>query len=80
MALFVKPNHTIKHDGKYYGDHEDSVGSQLPDMPEDQAKALLDAGVVTEGKQQESAPTEEEVAATAEQAGEPSDGKKGLFR
>lgn len=74
MSVFVKPGNAVEHNGVRY-----EAGEEVKDCGDKEAQALLDAGVVSEG-QAESAPSPEEVAATAEEAGAPSDAKKGLFR
>lgn len=74
--LFVREGNRVEHDGVAFEAGEQITG----DVSDKQAKALLDAGVVSEG-QAEEAPSEEEVAAAAADAGgENPETKKGLFR
>lgn len=83
--LFVKPGNVVEHDGVRYGEGE-KAGVELPGLTERQAKALLDANVVQTSDPAGGAsqldthvPTDEEIAAAAAAAGQPSEAKKGIF-
>jgi hypothetical protein len=73
--VFVLPGNRVEHNGTAF-----EAGEEVTGCSEKEAKALLDAGVVSEG-QAEEAPSEAEVAAAAAEAGgENPEAKKGLFR
>lgn len=82
--LYVKPNHQVDHNGTLYGSNPEGgdhkAGYQITDLSDEQAKALLNAGVCQTQDPQKGvskldthSPTDEEIAAVAAEAGQVSD-------